>query len=94
MLTAARADEMGFVNAVVPADELDAAVETVVERIASGPPIALSMTKRMLDNAASSSLAGALETEAIAQNVNLKSKDILEAFTAFREKRPPEFKGH
>jgi enoyl-CoA hydratase/carnithine racemase len=93
MLTAERAEALGFVNAVVPANELDSAVDTLVERIAAGPPIALSMTKRMLDNAATTSLAGALETEAIAQNVNLKSKDIIEAFTAFREKRPPEFTG-
>jgi 2-(1,2-epoxy-1,2-dihydrophenyl)acetyl-CoA isomerase len=64
-----------------------------VERIASGPPLALSMTKRMLDNAAASSLAHAIETEAIAQNVNLASKDMAEAFAAFREKRTPRFTG-
>lgn len=93
MMVGERAAELGFVNAVHPADELDAAVDTVVERIAAGPPIALSMTKRMLDNAASSSLAQALETEAIAQNVNLGTKDIGEAFVAFREKRPPRFEG-
>ncbi len=51
------------------------------------------MTKRMLDNAASSSLSQALETEAIAQNVNLGTKDMAEAFIAFREKRAPEFLG-
>jgi 2-(1,2-epoxy-1,2-dihydrophenyl)acetyl-CoA isomerase len=93
MMSAARAAELGFVNAVVPAGELDAAVAAVVERIAAGPPIALSMTKRMLDNAAAASLAQALETEAIAQNVNLGTRDLAEAFAAFRERRPPEFKG-
>jgi 2-(1,2-epoxy-1,2-dihydrophenyl)acetyl-CoA isomerase len=93
MMDAARAAEVGFVNAVLPADELDAAVDAVVERIAAGPPIALSMTKRMLDNAAGSSLAQALETEAIAQNVNLGTKDMAEAFVAFRERRAPVFQG-
>src|SRR5262245_46892910 len=93
MMDAARALELGFVNAVFPAAELDARVAAVVERIAAGPPIALSMTKRMLDNAASSSLAHALETEAIAQNVNLATQDMAEAFDAFREKRAPEVKG-
>src|SRR6266545_5918924 len=75
MMDAARADRLGFVNAVVPAAELDSAVAEVAERIAGGPPMALSMTKRMLDNAASSSLSQALETEAIAQNVNLGTED-------------------
>jgi len=93
MMSGARAAELGFVNAVFPAEELDAKVAAVVDEIASGPPIALSMTKRMLDNAASSSLIHALETEAIAQNVNLGTRDIGEAFKAFREKRPPRFEG-
>lgn len=93
MMDAARAADVGFVNAVVPVDELDEKVASVVERIAGGPPLALSMTKRMLDNAASSSLHHALETEAIAQNVNLGTADLAEAFLAFREKRPPTFEG-
>ena len=52
----------GLANAVVPADELDEVVAGVAKRIADGPPMALSMTKRMLDNAAASSLIQALET--------------------------------
>ena len=47
----------------------------------------------MLDNAAGSSLSQALETEAIAQNVNLGTQDMAEAFVAFREKRAAEFQG-
>jgi len=93
MLDSARAAELGFVNGVFTADELDAKVAEVVDRIAAGPPLALSMTKRMLDNASASSLEQALETEAIAQNVNLGTKDMIEAFVAFREKRTPVFKG-
>jgi 2-(1,2-epoxy-1,2-dihydrophenyl)acetyl-CoA isomerase len=93
MMTAARADQLGLVNAVVPAAELDAAVADLAERIAAGPPMALSMTKRMLDNAGSSSLAQALETEALAQNENLGGSDLVEGMTAFAERRPPVFRG-
>jgi 2-(1,2-epoxy-1,2-dihydrophenyl)acetyl-CoA isomerase len=93
MLDGARIRELGLANGVVPADELDATVDAVAQRIAGGPPIALSMTKRMLDNAAMSSLVQALETEAIAQNVNLGTQDMWEAMKAFSEKRPPVFEG-
>jgi len=93
MMNAARAAELGFVNAVHKPEDLDAAVDAVVQRIAAGPPLALSMSKRMLDNAGASSLGQCLESEAVAQNVNLGTKDIAEAFAAFREKRAPVFQG-
>lgn len=93
MMNGARAYEMGFVNAVVPADELDDAVATVAASIAAGPPIALSMTKREINNAGSCSLAQALETEAIAQTVNLGTDDLREALMAYVQRRTPEFKG-
>jgi 2-(1,2-epoxy-1,2-dihydrophenyl)acetyl-CoA isomerase len=94
MIPAARAYEhYRFVNEVVPADDLDAAVAAVVGVVAGGPPIALSMTKRELDNAGSSSLLQSLEVEALAQNVNLHSTDMREALMAFFEKRTPNFEG-
>jgi enoyl-CoA hydratase/carnithine racemase len=93
MLSGTEAFELGFVNAVVPAAELDDAVREVVDTIAGGPPIALSMSKRELDNASTSSLAQALETEALAQSVNVRTDDLREALTAYVERRPPVFKG-
>ena len=84
--------QYGFANVVVPAEELDAATAAVVEAIAAGPPIALSMTKRELDNSVSSSLAQALEAEALAQNLNVHTEDTREALLAYMERRTPEFK--
>src|SRR5262245_5934678 len=68
MVSGAEAYEVGFVNAVVPAAELDAVVGELVETIASGPPVALASTKRELDNASAVSLAQALELEGLAQS--------------------------
>jgi len=93
MIDGTRAAALGLVNAVVPAAELDGAVAALADTIAAGPPIALSMTKRELDNAASSSLAAALEAEALAQNVNVHTQDMREAFTAYAELRTPRFEG-
>ena len=93
MVAGPEAHELGLVNRLAPVDDLDAVTAELVDAIAAGPPLALSMTKRELDNAATSSLAQALETEALAQSVNVGTEDIREALTAYAERRPPEFKG-
>lgn len=93
VIDAATAAEIGFVNEVVPADELDAAVDELTRQIAAGPPIALSMTKRLLDNSATGSLLQAVEAEGTAQTVNHGTEDLSEALAAFTEKRLPEFRG-
>jgi len=93
VISASDALSMGLVNAVVPHDELDRATREIVNAIAAGPPVALSMTKRMLDNAGQASLAQALEAEAVAQSVNVQTDDMKEAFMAYAERRPPNFSG-
>jgi 2-(1,2-epoxy-1,2-dihydrophenyl)acetyl-CoA isomerase len=93
IVSGAEAAALGFVNAAVPADELDQAVRDIADAIAAGPPIALSMTKRELDNASTSSLTHALEVEALAQSVNVHTEDLQEALTAWVQRRPPKFTG-
>ena len=93
ILSAAEAEELGLVNRVVPADELDAFVDDWASRLAAGPPIALSLSKKMLNNATHVTLAQALEDEARSQSVTLASDDTADAFKAFVEKREPNFKG-
>ena len=93
MLTAAEAAEAGLVNRVVPADELDELVRTWVERLLAGPPLALSMSKLLLNKSLESSMDQALEAEAQAQSVNLASADAREAMAAFLDKREPKFSG-
>lgn len=93
VLDAARAAELGLVNRVVPDDELDTTVDELAARLAAGPPVALALTKRMLDEAATSSFEQALDREAQAQAVNIMGADVAEAFLAFRQKRDPSFTG-
>jgi enoyl-CoA hydratase/carnithine racemase len=84
---------LGLVNRIVPVDQLDAAVAAWAERLAAGPPVALSLTKSLLDAAHTSTFAQALEAEAQAQAINLVSADTREAISAFLERREPRFEG-
>jgi 2-(1,2-epoxy-1,2-dihydrophenyl)acetyl-CoA isomerase len=93
IISAPEALAIGIVNRVVPAAELDAFVDGWASRLAAGPPLALSMTKTMLDNAYAVSMDQALEDEGRCQTVNFSTADTAEAMRAFVEKRDPVFEG-
>jgi enoyl-CoA hydratase/carnithine racemase len=93
IIDAARAEQIGLVNKVVPHDDLDAAVDDWARRLAAGPPIALAQTKAMLNRSAQVTMDQALELEGWSQTVNFGTKDTVEAITAFVEKREPRFEG-
>ncbi|MGH9228074.1 MAG: enoyl-CoA hydratase/isomerase family protein [Acidimicrobiales bacterium] len=93
IISASEAERMGLVTRVVPRADLDATVRDLAARLADGPPLALSMTKRLLDQSAQLTLAQALEAEAEAQTVNFGTKDTAEAMLAFVERREPRFQG-
>jgi 2-(1,2-epoxy-1,2-dihydrophenyl)acetyl-CoA isomerase len=93
MLDAREAAAFGLVNRVVPAGELDGFVDAWATRLAAGPPLALSMTKTMLNDSFAMSMDQALEEEARSQAVNFATADTAEALAAFLEKREPLFQG-
>ncbi len=93
ILTAAEADQMGLVNRVVPAADLDKVVDEWAARLAQGPTLALSATKILLNQSLETSFEKAVESEALAQSINFVSEDTKEAMLAFKEKRPARFVG-
>jgi enoyl-CoA hydratase/carnithine racemase len=93
IISAKEAAELGLVNRVLPPGQLDAFVTDWADRLASGPPIALGLTKRLLTNSFSATMDEALEAEAMAQSVNTGTEDTAEAIRAFLDKREPRFKG-
>ncbi len=93
IVDAADAEAMGLVNRVLPDAELDAFVDDWATRLAAGPPIALAMTKRLLNNSSNVTLEEALDDEGLSQTVNFGTHDTREAVLAFMEKREPSFRG-
>jgi enoyl-CoA hydratase/carnithine racemase len=93
IIDAAEAERIGLVNRVVDDAELDAFVDGWVARLLQAPPIALAMTKRMLDNSMNVTMEEAIDDESVAQTVNFGTADTTEAMMAFLQKRVPQFRG-
>jgi 2-(1,2-epoxy-1,2-dihydrophenyl)acetyl-CoA isomerase len=93
ILSAKEAQDIGIVNRVVPAAEVDAFVDDWARRLAAGPPIALTLTKRLLNESFTMTLEQAVEAEARTQVMNFATADTAEAMLAFLEKREPRFTG-
>jgi enoyl-CoA hydratase/carnithine racemase len=92
-IDAATAERYGLVNRVVsPADLLPAA-QAWAARLAQGPTLAISLTKRMVENEWSMDLVAALEAEAQAQALMLMGEDHRRFYDAFQAKEPPKFVG-
>ena len=93
VIDAAEAERIGIVNRVVPADDLDKVATELANRLAALPPMQVSLSKRLLNQSFSVSMAEALEFEDTAQTMNFSSKDTAEAMAAFLQKREPKFAG-
>jgi len=92
VVVAAHVDEIGFMVRHVDDDGFEARFSMLVDRIASGPTVALRTSKRLL-RSAFATLGEAIEHEAGAQAAVMESADHAEGVAAFTEKRQPEFEG-
>ncbi len=91
-LPADKAKEIGLVNEVYPSHE--ALVEGVLQtarEIAARSPLAVAGSKVMINYARDHSIADGLDYIATWQTGMFQPTDMMEAFTAQQEKRPPEY---
>jgi 2-(1,2-epoxy-1,2-dihydrophenyl)acetyl-CoA isomerase len=92
-ISAEEATDLGLATKVVSDEQLMAEAWSLAERLAAGPPLALSFIKRALYRNSQLGLEDGLIFETWGQNVLRSTKDVQEGITAFLEKRPPIFKG-
>ncbi|GAA2862585.1 enoyl-CoA hydratase [Pseudonocardia halophobica] len=90
---AATAQEWGMVTRVAEAGRFDEVLYTVARRVAEGPTMAHGFTKRAVDDAIRGLLAEAMEREIDSVGVLTGTADHAEGVAAFRERRPPVFRG-
>lgn len=94
VIDAKHAERIGLVNRLVADGE--EAVRVALEwanRLAAGPAFAHAMTKQMIESEHTMALGAAIEAEAQAQALCMQHPDFGEAHAAFKEERPPRFKG-
>jgi E-phenylitaconyl-CoA hydratase len=93
MIDAETALRCGLISEVIEADRLlDRALE-LGALIAQNAPLSVRAVKRLVDRGADMSLEAALEVERFVWGLLRDSEDRSEGRRAFREKRPPEYRG-
>jgi enoyl-CoA hydratase/carnithine racemase len=91
LVGAEEALRLGVVDNVV--DDAEAEAQRLAERIATLAPLAVTGSKRLLDEAAGKLLEDALDRELDLCARLFETTDAQEGLAAFLEKRPPEFEG-
>ncbi|HKT96723.1 MAG TPA: enoyl-CoA hydratase [Paraburkholderia sp.] len=89
---AVEAHRMGFVNRVLPAVELDAFVSVQLAKLVALPASSLRVTKALMKRASEHEIKTQMSEEAVHFVKMLLAPEAREAFTAFLEKRKPDFR--
>jgi enoyl-CoA hydratase len=92
-IDAKTAERMGLINAVVPADQLKAKTRELALELAGKPPIAIKLSKALINNSTESHPEVGLFQEAEAFGLVASTQDFDEGVAAFLEKRKPQYKG-
>ncbi len=88
---ASRAAELGLVTQVVPDQKLLATANETARNLAEKPAAALQACKRLMKRAVREQLEQAAKFENVEFAARVRSWEAREAFTAFLEKRRPDF---
>ena len=92
-IDAVEAERIGLAMLVPAAADFASHVATYALALASGPPIALALTKRLMLESASATLDAQLRAELTHIKTCFGTADVKEAIVAFKEKRMPVFRG-
>ena len=90
-IDAEQAQAMGLINRVAEPEDLDAAVQTLVDRILSKPRLALALGKQLFYRQLEAGMAGAYDDAAQTMACNMMDPTALEGVQAFIDKRKPNW---
>jgi enoyl-CoA hydratase len=93
LIDAQRAYEMGFLNAIVPYDELLPKAYEFARRITANAPLAVQATKQSVWEGLGLPLSEAYKNESKLSSMIFQTEDAKEGPKAFAEKRAPNWQG-
>jgi enoyl-CoA hydratase/carnithine racemase len=91
-IDAKQAQERGLINHAVPMENLDEALQTLCGKIVEKPAVAVSMGKGLFYKQLEAGIESAYEMAGQTMACNMMDETALEGFSAFIEKRVPNWK--
>jgi 2-(1,2-epoxy-1,2-dihydrophenyl)acetyl-CoA isomerase len=92
-VNAADAADWGLIHQAVSTPELDATVDELLVRLATGPTVAIGLAKQALSFGQDSTLGQAMTQELFNLELSCRTTDFKEGLEAFRARRAPKFQG-
>ena len=87
------AADWGLIHQAVSRQELDDAAETLLDRLACGPTVAIGLAKQALNFGQHATLSQSMTQELFNLELSCRTTDFKEGLEAFPQRRTPKFHG-
>lgn len=85
--------DWGLIYRSTSESDLDSTANALLDRLASGPTVALGLAKQAINRSHTTSLTDAMNQELYSLELACRTEDFKEGLRAFKDRTEPEFRG-